>query len=425
MSRFPKKTSGFARQSANRVLKNQNDDILFLFTANYPFGEGESFIGNELETLSQHFREIRIFPQTKKGPERKLPENCKVVFDSVPFNSKKVLLMNALAVRFAMRHEAEASTNPAWYKENKRDILNLLLQAFHKADFVKTQIDDAKGRVVFYSFWMDVWALAMSLLKRKNQIPGYVCRVNGYDLFDHRRKGDSIPFKAFNMQYANKVITTSKNAANYLVDQFPQHRKKVEVSYLGVNDHGTNSFPKDDVFVIASCSWVTPVKRVLLIPEILKQLDFPVKWLHIGDGNQMEDLKKQVAELPDNVDIELTGSLPVEEIMQKYQTQPIHLFMLLSESEGGCPVAIQEALSFGIPIIGTAVGGITEMLNEHTGMAVDAEVDAQKVADQIREFRASERNAEAFRVEVKEYWKQHFAAETNYLLLVNQLKNSQ
>ena len=47
-------------------------DNLFIFTNEYPYGTGESFIENELKVLAGKFESISLFPLKCDGPPREL-----------------------------------------------------------------------------------------------------------------------------------------------------------------------------------------------------------------------------------------------------------------------------------------------------------------------------------------------------------------
>lgn len=46
------------------------------------------------------------------------------------------------------------------------------------------------------------------------------------------------------------------------------------------------------------------------------------------------------------------------------------MFIHLTETEGGVPVCISEATSFGIAVIGTDVCGVPEIVNNQTGFLI-------------------------------------------------------
>ena len=122
--------------------------------------------------------------------------------------------------------------------------------------------------------------------------------------------------------------------------------------------------------LLVSCSELVPVKRVHLIIDILRHIETPLRWVHFGDGRLMPELKTRVKELPDNINYELRGYVPNQGVLEFYQKNEVDLFVNVSESEG-IPVSIMEAISFGIPILATDVGGVHEIVTDKTGVLVD------------------------------------------------------
>lgn len=63
-----------------------------------------------------------------------------------------------------------------------------------------------------------------------------------------------------------------------------------------------------------SCASVIPLKRVHLMIEILKHINMPVKWTHIGDGVLFEELKAKTKTLANHIVCDLKGMF----IMQRF-----------------------------------------------------------------------------------------------------------
>lgn len=91
----------------------------------------------------------------------------------------------------------------------------------------------------------------------------------------------------------------------------------------------------------------------------------------IGDGEEMENLKKQAEDLGVTKSFELLGSM-----MNPYPyVKNADFFILPSESEGW-PLIIADTLILQKPIISTNVGGIPEMIShEKTGYLINYEED--------------------------------------------------
>ena len=149
-----------------------------------------------------------------------------------------------------------------------------------------------------------------------------------------------------------------------------------------------------------------------LIIDILRHIETPLRWVHFGDGRLMPELKTRVKELPDNINYELRGYVPNQGVLEFYQKNEVDLFVNVSESEG-IPVSIMEAISFGIPILATDVGGVHEIVTDKTGVLVDKTFKPKAVADKLLDFVQQSRNVE-FRKGIRLFWQQNYSAEQNY-----------
>ena len=63
----------------------------------------------------------------------------------------------------------------------------------------------------------------------------------------------------------------------------------------------------------------------------------------------------------------------------------VRCFINVSSSEG-IPVSIMEVMSFGIPVIGTNVGGVSELVNQENGHLLSANPAAQEIVSVIEKF---------------------------------------
>jgi glycosyltransferase involved in cell wall biosynthesis len=103
--------------------------------------------------------------------------------------------------------------------------------------------------------------------------------------------------------------------------------------------------------------------------DILKYINFDLTWHVVGNGPDENNLKKMIENLPHNIKVVFHGYLNKIELNQFYKTESINLFCSLSSSEG-LPVSMMEAISYGIPIMSTDVGGCHEICNENTGFLI-------------------------------------------------------
>ena len=79
----------------------------------------------------------------------------------------------------------------------------------------------------------------------------------------------------------------------------------------------------------------------------------------------MRELQALIENKSKNLNVILTGYISNSDVKQLYMMNDFDLFVNMSLSEG-IPVSIMEAISFGIPIIATNVGGNAEIVNDET-----------------------------------------------------------
>ena len=382
--------------------------ILKLYTNSYPFGKGEEFIANEIQILSRYFDKIIIYPKDRSGKKRKVPDNV-AISNSTKNEYKRLGIFWGNIFIIIKIINADIKTG---YKI--RNILNplyisTLLRVFH----LSNQIPTSTTNVVNYSYWFNEWALALSIAKEKGRIKMFISRGHGYDI-DYCRYKTGIPYQSYKLKMTNELYLVSNKSREIVVSKYPNYESRLLVSYLGTIDSGVKKMDETDVyFEIVSCSYVRTVKRLELIIEALKYINFKISWTHIGGGDNLVKYQKMCEDLPENVTCNFTGHLSNGQIMCFYQERSFNLFINTSSFEG-LPVSLMEAASFGIPLMATNVGGNSEIVTNETGILLDANPEAKVIAEAITDFRNSSMNSNLFRERVRQYWENHFDAEKNY-----------
>lgn len=394
---------------------NSSQKVLVLYTNNYPYHYGESFIENEIEFLSKEFDFIYIVPfYNNYETKRTIPANCSVL--NVPsfekFNGKKILIKYFFRYLTIFIGEFLREKNKKGFLKLRKSLRSQLLQSFFRAEQIVQLLSSNKinENAVHYSFWCNNWVTSLSILRKKK----LYTRVHGFDLYHDRRDNQIIPFRNFQLRHIKHVFCVSQFAQSYLQKHYPSFKSKYSTAPLYVSDRGTNPWNDQNKAVIVSCSNIIPLKRVELIANALAAIQRPLLWVHFGAGDTKQ-LKEIFGKFPKEVEVLLKGQVSNNEIIEFYRKQPVNVFLHMSSSEGGIPVAIQEAISFGIPVIATNAGGVPEIVNEKTGILIDSEdVTPEKVEKTVLNFLNSELNTMQFRTKVKKYWKDKFSAESNY-----------
>ncbi len=400
--------------------------IIYLFTAEYPFGKSESFIENEIDVLENKFDTVFIYPFASSGTEqRSIPNNgfIQITDNTRPgLNSKTIFLRNLFFICSVHAGELLHCSKPFYYLQNIRYFNSLLIRGIYDVGKIKKLMKHRPEEIIFHSYWMNDWALALAVLKKKKEIPHFVFRCGGFDIYDERHKGGFLPFRYFVYQQCDAIYPNSAFTLNYIKAK-NCFAEKVKLQYLGTKDEGLNPFDPNAEFTIVSCSNVLPLKRVDLIVEILKNIDFKISWIHFGDGNSMQEIKEKAVHLPANINVEFKGRVTNKAVIGFYKAYSVNLFITVSETES-LPVSIQEAISFGIPILATHVGGMAEIVNAQTGFLIDKRVEIKQTAKLITDFRVSDKNTVSFRKGVRECWLAHFDATKIYSQFYDELINS-
>ncbi len=147
--------------------------------------------------------------------------------------------------------------------------------------------------------------------------------------------------------------------------------------------------------------------------------DLNFEWHHFGDGDQLDSVTVTVAELPVNASASLHGYCPIETILEFYKTHPVDAFVNASLSEGGAPVAIMEAMSCGIPVVATSVGGNLDIASDRTGRLVSQDVTPEEIADAV--IAISSPDAAGLRANARQIWAENFDAARNCREMARQL----
>lgn len=173
---------------------------------------------------------------------------------------------------------------------------------------------------------------------------------------------------------AEQIIGVSQYDVDCLREE--EIEKNVSLVYNGVADHYSSDKGLDESpgmtgklkeirnrfqHIIMCISRISPQKKFDLFLDIAKaKPECAFVWI----GN-----KDEVADVPRNVFC--IGEAPSAYQYLKYAD----VFILPSNYEG-FPISILEALSYRVPVVASAVGGVTEVLDGDNGFAVENTVDS-------------------------------------------------
>lgn len=391
-----------------------------------------SFVHKDLQLVSKSFEKVLLF-STEPVPERHLvPKHVEIIdefMDWNRFDMKKTLIRFLPSILSIYLFESLKSRQFLPFKTTLALIASNIFKANELIRHLKHRHIAVTDIQLYYSFWF-YDCIYLAWLKRSYSSIKVISRAHGGDLFEDRDSISNRPLlRNFQLTYLNKVYSVSDMGTNYLRKRYANFSDKIQTVFLGTEDYNTlNPFQKNQL-IIVSCASIRYMKRIEVIAETISHLKGPVIWYHFGSENLEsnepcipEYLRwKSILQGMQNVEYKPMGYCSNEDLMQFYKTQPVNLFISLSAAEG-IPVSMMEAISFGIPVLSTDVGGCKEIVNEKTGHLIPLSSQAQEIAKWIEEFKDSALNTPEYRASVRSYWQSKFEISANYRLFFEHIK---
>lgn len=174
--------------------------------------------------------------------------------------------------------------------------------------------------------------------------------------------------------YIDFYIPNSNDIQSNLINIININEKKIQTVYTGINipsiiektntlSYAGNIVRKnDDEVWIGMLALLGSTKRQDLLIEALSKVDCNIKLMLVGDGPNMDFLIEKVNSMNLNDRVIFTGWVSNVEEVYSF----IDILVFLSDQEG-LPYSISEAMSYKVPIISSAVGGIKEQIIDKKG----------------------------------------------------------
>ena len=256
------------------------------------------------------------------------------------------------------------------------------------SDFIKENIEKG-AKIVLYSYWLH-WSAYTAVLTAKKLGNEFdftvISRAHRFDVYEYAAKGNYIPCRKVLLKNIDYIYPISTDAMKYLSHYGLNPNMKI--FRLGTFDKGVHISPLSNTLNILSCSWMRKVKRLDLICDALKNVQFDVIWTHIGSGEEEEHIKELSSTIDNpHVSYRFLGAMKNSEVMEYFVKESVDVFINVSASEG-VPVSVMEAMSFGKPVIATDVGGTAEVIDDGvTGYLLDEDCSADDLVKCLAKLR--------------------------------------
>jgi len=407
---------------------------ILLITNRFPFLPGEEFLETEIKYFAKNKNfQLTILPARTGNQKRVIDASIEVdnYLTLLSIHTKKRKLSDF--VSFLLREE--------FYKErslfNSFNIIKLksfigMINTYKKYyNAFDNYFKDKKNvnNLVVYTYWNNEATYALESLKDKY---GYqlVSRIHGFDLYKEVWPSSYMPLKGQFGKKIDRIFTITQSANSYLNKTYGINQDIIEMSRLGIDNHGITSLPnKKDILHIISCSSLTHIKRVDKIINTLrilslKETSINYIWTHIGTGNLHQEIfnmaKKMLGDLP-NIKFTFKGNIDNKDVYQFYKNNKIDVFINVSESEG-VPVSIMEAMSCHVPVIAPNIGGISDLVIDGVnGFLLSNNCRINEILDALKKneiYKKNEIRNNSFQI-----YLERFHAKKNYTFFLNTIEN--
>jgi len=357
-------------------------------TACLPFGAKEAFLIDELnQLLGTH--EVLIVP---RSPGKPGPNGA-----SLAAHTKRESLLSAQVIWTAMRLFARM---PVRILKSARCLLRTRslpivvrnLAVLPKALWLAEVTSDWKADHI-HCHWAGTTATMALIASRVSGVP--------WSLTAHR--SDIVGNNLLNDKAESACIVRviSEDGKKMMLDRGVKANGKLQVLPIGVTIPPESPLERPEVAIVLCPADLLEIKghRYLLHAwRLLKDRGFRGELWLAGEG----ELRGTLMKLSENLDItnsvKFLSTVAHASLLELYARRMISAVVLASiDLGGGChegiPVALVEAMSYGIPVVGTNTGGIPELIEPGTGMLVPA-CDSVALADAMELILSDDRLSE-------------------------------
>jgi glycosyltransferase involved in cell wall biosynthesis len=410
--------------------------ILFLFTAKYPYGKGDSFVENEMPFLAKVFDKIVVVSNECNDPQSKfIPQNT--IVERIPYELSKSNTLLSVSGLFTRSFWKEMiCVKKVYGLKINSIIIKTALITLRKSKVLAKQITSILKKhsrnndsVYAYSYWSNDMAVTLAGMKKSFPYIKMISRAHGWDVYFEANLAQYLPFRRSIFDQLDMVYFISNKGLTYYANYFPELKNKMRISRLGVTRQ-SKIIPSSNrhlsTLTIVSCSHVLRIKRVHLIAEALAEINnFSINWIHFGDGALFDSLKNKSTVLlshKENISYEFPGNVSNETVLDYFRNRHIDVLLNVSSTEG-VPVSIMEAMSFGIPSIATNVGGTSEIVEDgKNGFLLSQNPSALEIANKIEElFRLDETGIGILRNNAFKTWEFKYDSDANYNDFINKI----
>ncbi|MEO0092282.1 MAG: glycosyltransferase [candidate division WOR-3 bacterium] len=259
---------------------------------------------------------------------------------------------------------------------NQKNILQMFNAFIRLYQYLRNNNIDI---IHIYGFWSNIIGRFCARLANVPII------ITGQRTEDNWRKSFHSLLDRFTSRWVNLYISVFNKGKELLIKRDKIPEKKIVVIHNGIDLNWAIGGKGNSLFPIVGmvAAFSSFKAHEVLIESAIKIVEkLPkIKFILVGCGPKQKKITELINKRGLNSYFLLPGFV--------YDVRPIlsilSVFVLVSYSEG-LPVAVMEAMSFGLPVVASKVGGIPELIEDKvTGMLVEPN-NPEKLASAIIEL---------------------------------------
>lgn len=349
----------------------------------------ETFVAREVEALRRTGTDIAVYSLKAPPPAGHdlYPDHRNFLHVAGFFLDHRVIVANLLQLLSTpLRYLASIMLLLGFYKDRPKELLKALA-ALPKTVYFARSI--AKRGGILHAHWATIPTSMALVINKLVDVPVSVT-AHAWDIYLTPK--DELRTK---IEAVKGVVTCTDFNVHYLRGLCrPEDREKIQLNYHGLDfdvlhdkEDSAAPSPKLDILAVGR---LVEQKGFLYLIRALKQLSGVKASLSIiGEGPLRSELEAEATDLPPGVEVDFLGRLTHQETLKRMAASDVFVAPSVIAKDGdrdGIPNVVLEAMASGVPIIGTSVSGIPEVvLDQQTGLLIPSE-DAEALADALRQL---------------------------------------
>lgn len=337
-------------------------------TASLPFGAGEEFIIPELAELMAQGHDVLVVPRSSRGGV--IHNDARVLLPvtvAEPLVSWRILLG---ALRASLHAPSKACrVFKLLFKGRTPGIVFKNLAVYFKGMWL-AEVASRWGAQHIHAHWASTTATMAMVASQVSGIP-WSFTAHRWDIVEDNLLADKAKHAAF-------ARFISKGGLQMALERRVPPRK-ARLLHMGVQipplpKPSGRAVPSRYFRVLCPASFL-PVKGHRYLLRAFARLDPDAELWLAGEGELRRELEGLVAQLGLQQRVRFLGHVPHQSLLRLYAERQVDAVVLASVDLGnglheGIPVAVMEAMAYGVPVIGTCTGGIPELLADGAGLLV-------------------------------------------------------